>query len=309
MPFPLQSLPYGFRQRLIELSTPAEKCALQRAVPPNFTGFGTTQRYTKLKHLTYCTNSNGICRIINVSRLHDNDQIQNLFARFDKNCVFIIYRTVKFKNFKSRSTPARIFDTFRYRSKKYKFKNCVLYASFLKRLATQMEKPLKEMSFDSCMIRPSTDAATVFCNTFKSRLQYLKLINFLPPINNWLKAYSEVDGSALRSFDVTIGVTELTTIDKDTLVKFMEAQGKNFSLLITLENVTMPAEESLKLLFDEHFKSYLEFNAFRKYVYVNFNYSYDECFGSFKRFYVLREKRGKEVERVETPEIPVGFFD
>uniref|UniRef100_A0A7E4WA69 Uncharacterized protein n=1 Tax=Panagrellus redivivus TaxID=6233 RepID=A0A7E4WA69_PANRE len=177
-----------------------------------------------------------------------------------------------------------------------------------------MEKPLKKISFDNCTIRPSEDAAYIFCNVFKSRLYTLKLVDFLPSINNWLKAYAEVDGSALKQLNVAIKASELQTIDKTSLFKCFKNQGREFCLLFDVKNVTdvMAVEQSLKLLFDGYFNREIKNHAFRKYVCVAFNFKsaeYGPYGKEFKYYYVLRKECVKHAPRVGTPEIPFGFFE
>uniref|UniRef100_A0A7E5A2E5 F-box domain-containing protein n=1 Tax=Panagrellus redivivus TaxID=6233 RepID=A0A7E5A2E5_PANRE len=170
-------------------------------------------------------------------------------------------------------------------------------------------KSLRQIKFIKSIINP-TDAAEFFCNSFKS-LRILKLDNSLPPLNEWLNAYSKVH-TELRRLKVIIYGDELSAIKKDSLFKFFKAQGKHFCLRITIKGVETSnfkaAKKSINQLFNEHFKSFSLFNAFRKFVLVELESTVSDQ-DSFKSYYILRENGETEVPRVETPTIPSDFFD
>uniref|UniRef100_A0A7E4VFU1 F-box/FBD/LRR-repeat protein n=1 Tax=Panagrellus redivivus TaxID=6233 RepID=A0A7E4VFU1_PANRE len=208
MPFPLQSLPYGSRQRLIELSTPVEKCALQLAVPSNFCGFGPPQRFTELRNILLSEDS---FRDLNGGH-HDK------FAK-GETPVYIVKETVHFNNLKTSHLPQKRLYNYRYQADTYIFEDCDLYPQFLKSLAAGMAKPPTIMTLKKCNIMDN-DAGRIFCKVFKS-VRILKLHLSIQSLNDWLKAYSEVK-TDLHKLHVFLDVSEIAAIDKCIFLKFVK---------------------------------------------------------------------------------------
>uniref|UniRef100_A0A7E4W873 FBD domain-containing protein n=1 Tax=Panagrellus redivivus TaxID=6233 RepID=A0A7E4W873_PANRE len=230
MPFPLLSLPYGFRRRLVELSTPFEAYSIQIAAP-DFTPF---------------------CQPVKVPKAPDNDfSYLEIDGRNNQVCdksdkavtkgeyeLHVLRHCLKAYNLTKMDIVLDYF-ILSHSSAMY-FTSCHIDLTFVKKLRSNLHiKLLKNalfrpvLMFRSCTYDSSVTTSTL-CNSFINHFRDLTFMPFpvLPEGVNGL-----LNANLTGLWYIKLGLTSLNMLDIDpnALLKFFLAQDDNFSVEMHLQ--------------------------------------------------------------------------
>uniref|UniRef100_A0A7E4UT62 F-box domain-containing protein n=1 Tax=Panagrellus redivivus TaxID=6233 RepID=A0A7E4UT62_PANRE len=241
MPFPLSSLPYGFRQRLRELATPVEAYQLQTAAP-NFSGF---QPLVTL-------NRSGYERQFIVDGLKSDSHYfcsripENLLIPLTGNelylgqCLWLQYL---------KNIDRVVNHCFLSACKSLEFYRMHLNSTLIKKINANLtiqtinynhdERPF--LRIVTCTI--DAEIIPIIYHTLFKHVGGVSWIDF-PKDSNWLQDMMNNNVTGLHYLRLACKYREALNIDKTLFVKFFLAQAKDFKFVF----------ERLCVWPDPHFK-------------------------------------------------------
>uniref|UniRef100_A0A7E4V5A9 F-box/LRR-repeat protein n=1 Tax=Panagrellus redivivus TaxID=6233 RepID=A0A7E4V5A9_PANRE len=228
MPFPLSSLPYGLRQRLRELVTPAEAYDLQIAAP-NFVGF---QPLQKLQKIGNCTMGLKIQSVRLCFPFYFDDAPPIDIA---ENSLYGIDQLLWIAQVKPPDVPdiktLAIFDHFKLTPDYISFHTCCIDANLLS-VATLMQRPVNKLWFTNCTYNLKEPLKTI-CNAFK-HLTFVGFENYSPFGNEWLDVFTAANYINMTNCCFRDASLDTLNVNIDALIKFFEAQDKDFKISIVM---------------------------------------------------------------------------
>uniref|UniRef100_A0A7E4UVN9 FBA_2 domain-containing protein n=1 Tax=Panagrellus redivivus TaxID=6233 RepID=A0A7E4UVN9_PANRE len=250
MPYPLEKLKYGLRQRLRELTTPAETYALQIAAP-NMAGLQPIQKVYWVQAVTLKIDEEGRVqrRLFDGIQPPETSQEKPLF----ENCTRF---TVK--NFKPIHKLSMYLDDILLTATNLTFQDCVLDTTFVQTLINSVKKPIKWINIYNCRFTDE-NAAKMICNSpaFRTLDAFNIEMPMFPGISSWIEAFVEAEITSLQTFNVLKASISVFEMNKDIFLKFFKAQCENFKVFIMMDfDTDVEDVEHLCIdLFGEHFYS------------------------------------------------------
>uniref|UniRef100_A0A7E4UTH2 Uncharacterized protein n=1 Tax=Panagrellus redivivus TaxID=6233 RepID=A0A7E4UTH2_PANRE len=234
MPFPLSSLPYGFRQRLRELATPLEAYQLQTAAP-HFSGF---------QPLVMLNRSDNY-RVYNVdgstSDLHfrQRNSLEKRLIPLTDNELHLV-QELWVINFKNVDKALSIFN------------HCVLSPcvglqfvqmhinlALVEKIKSSLNLKITdynhanhiypELCFNACTFDPEAFPA-IYRSLFK-QFQRIRWYSFLKEVT-WLQDMMNENVTGLHFFYVHFESPEMLDVDKTLFVQFCLAQAPHFNFSV-----------------------------------------------------------------------------
>uniref|UniRef100_A0A7E4UQ51 FTH domain-containing protein n=1 Tax=Panagrellus redivivus TaxID=6233 RepID=A0A7E4UQ51_PANRE len=276
MPFPLSSLPYGFRQRLRELATPVEAYQLQTAAP-NFSGF---QPLVMLNRSDYnnvyivdgaVSDSHLICGLKYSEKRLIPLSGDELHIR-QKLCLENLKSIDKVLNHYFLSECVRIH-----------FNNVHINSTFFKKLYSNLmincNPDTRRPSFFviyHCTFDPEGLTAV-----YRTLLKYSQKILWYPLPVDWLHNMMNENVSGLEHLSVSFESAEALNVDKTLFLQFCLAQATNFEFEISIKffEFKQSIKQRIDLLMSGNFTTFVErcpVKSVRKVVFEMFFNSTDK---------------------------------
>uniref|UniRef100_A0A7E4UMC8 F-box domain-containing protein n=2 Tax=Panagrellus redivivus TaxID=6233 RepID=A0A7E4UMC8_PANRE len=233
MPFPLNSLPYGFRSRLRELSSPSERYSLQIAAP-NYNGLHPFQKFQQLGTIVLSFNKTVECK--RTSMLQGVSPID-----LTKDVVYGVDTDLCIENVKLWDDSLSVFERFILAPKSIHFFKCHISTAFITYLTKHLEKPIVDLHFGQCTFE-AKHVTQYICSVFQS-LRSLALL-LCPFQNDWFEPLHSLNLNRLRLCSVS---TDHIDVNRDAFVKYFKAQNERFVLMITLHARRNVCETKTKL--------------------------------------------------------------
>uniref|UniRef100_A0A7E4W3I4 DUF3616 domain-containing protein n=1 Tax=Panagrellus redivivus TaxID=6233 RepID=A0A7E4W3I4_PANRE len=251
MPYPLEKLAYGLRQRLRELATLSEAYDLQIAAP-NYYGLQPIQKLRPVSNATFLINQNGIL----IKFLND----KRFLADISDDLIFhIVSTTLKFEGVKQTHKFSMFADNFRLVPNMLYFYDCVLKrTTFVEPFLSSLTSSITHLELDGTTT--SQNAARAICSApaFKNLEEFYIFKPSYPSPIFWMEALAEAKCNSLKVMYIADASLATLQIDKDFFLNFIKAQRDGFEMCICMHEETdriKTVELRNQLLLDEHFYS------------------------------------------------------